>query len=42
MVHSKEYLNKYVVSVAPFSIHLPAMIALKMLRKLLFLHIFAF
>jgi len=44
MVHSGVYLNKYVVSIAPFST--PAFsacpIALKIFRKLLFLHGFAF
>jgi len=29
MVHSEVYLNKYVVSIAPFSLALPALIALK-------------
>jgi len=44
MVHSGVYLNKYVVSIAPFST--PAFsacpIALKIFRKLLFLHVIAF
>ena len=40
MVHSGVYLNKYVVSIAPFST--PACpIALKIFIKLLFLHVFA-
>jgi len=42
MVHSDVYLNKYVVSIAPFSIHLPALIALNIFRKLLFFAYFRF
>ena len=42
MVHSEVHLNKYVVSIAPFPIHLPALIALKIFRKLLFLRVFDF
>ena len=42
MVLSEVYLNKYVVSIAPFSLHLPALIALEIFRKLLFLRVFAF
>ena len=41
MVHSEVYLNKYVVSIAPFST--PAFTSTPPLfRKLLFWHVFAF
>ena len=42
MVHSDVYLTKYVVSIAPFSIHLPALIAVNIFRKLLFFAYFRF
>jgi len=42
MVHSDVYLNKYVVSIAPFSINLPALIAVNIFRKLLFFAYFRF
>jgi len=40
MVHFEVYLNKYVVSIG--GLHLPAPNALKIFRKLPFLHVFAF
>jgi len=40
MVHSEVYLNEYVVNNIARSLHLPALIALKIFRKLLFLACF--